>query len=428
MAKASKQFSAYHNAVRYLERLSASAHDQAYMHNRTANPEQYVERTALLVKRLGNPCSRGVRVIHVAGTAGKGTTTTCLHNILYKAGYRVGSFLSPYATTSIEKIRVNDLLIDPNVFAQLVERVKPVIERMAKEYKYGRPSYFEIFFAIALLYFKRMKCDHIVLEVGCGGRYDAGMIFPKAIAAITNIGLDHTQLLGKTIPKIAKEKAGIIRKNSHLFTTEKRPSILRLFKKICKEKNTKMHVIKEGAYAPTIHPGNAQPTYRRLARGALLNWMGIRPRFNGGPTESGTYAALTSTTNASLAATITKHLKIPNDVINAAIAHTSLPCRFEIMQTKPLVILDGAHNPLKIQNVVHNLKGLSYATLYTMFGCSSAKDAPRMIRKLAAISGSFIFTKPTGAGYTFYEPRELARLSGPIKKQMIPNPKRALRS
>ncbi|MBI1961533.1 MAG: hypothetical protein HYS45_02430, partial [Parcubacteria group bacterium] len=119
------------------------------MHNRRDHPEQYVERTRELVKRLGNPC-QGVRVIHVAGTAGKGTTTAYLHNILYKAGHRVGSFLSPYATTSIEKIKVNDLLIGPNVFAALVGRIKPVIERMAKEYEYGRPSYFEIFFAASL--------------------------------------------------------------------------------------------------------------------------------------------------------------------------------------------------------------------------------------------------------------------------------------
>ncbi|MEK7189028.1 MAG: hypothetical protein AAB671_00785, partial [Patescibacteria group bacterium] len=142
MAKASKQFSAYRNAVNYLERLANSSHDQAYMRNRHDHPEQYVERTRELIKRLGNPC-RGVRVIHVAGTAGKGTTTAYLHNILYGAGYQVGSFMSPYATTSIEKIKVNDKYIDPNEFVKLVDRIKPVIRAMEKEYEYGRPSYFE---------------------------------------------------------------------------------------------------------------------------------------------------------------------------------------------------------------------------------------------------------------------------------------------
>ncbi|MBI2050521.1 MAG: hypothetical protein HYT31_01815 [Parcubacteria group bacterium] len=405
-------FKQYYSAVRYLERLAASKHDQAYMHNRNDHPEQYVERTRELVKRLGNPC-QGVRVIHVAGTAGKGTTTAYLHNILYKASHRVGSFTSPYATTSIEKIKVNDLLIGPNVFAALVGRIKPVVERMAKEYEYGRPSYFEIFFAASLLYFQKMRCDWIVLEVGCGGKYDAGMIFPKAIAAITNIGLDHTQLLGKTIPKIAKEKAGIIRKNSHVFTTEKRPSILKLFKKICRERNTKLHIIKPGPQVLPIHPGNAQPSYGSAGAGCSA--------------ESGAPAALASATNISLAAAIARHLKIRNDIINQAISNTSLPCRFEIVQTKPLVILDGAHNPMKIKNVVHNIKHLTYATLYTMFGCSSAKDAQRMVRQLAKVANEFIFTKPHGSGHTFYEPKKLAAMAK-LPKRVQKNPKRALSS
>ncbi|MDZ4221703.1 MAG: Mur ligase family protein, partial [Patescibacteria group bacterium] len=316
-------------------------------------------------------------VIHVAGTAGKGTTTAYLHNIFHGAGFRVGSFTSPYATTSIEKIKVDAKLIDPLVFAKLVGRIKPVVVAMGKDYEYGRPSYFEIFFAISLLYFQKMKCEYIVLEVGCGGRYDAGMIFPKAISAITNIGLDHTHLLGKTLPKIAKEKAGIIRKNSHVFTTEKRASILTLFKKIAKEKNTKLHIVKEK-------------------------------------------------NNAALATAVAAHLKIKDSIINQAISNTSLPCRFETIQQHPLVILDGGHNPLKIASVVHNTKQLTYGRLYTMFGCSSAKDAPRMVQQLAAITDAFVFTKPKGAGHTFYDPKALARLAPRVKKQVVPDPKKAL--
>lgn len=425
MATASKQFSAYRKAVAYTERLAASDHDQAYMRNRSDHPEQYVERTRELVKRLGNPC-RGARVIHVAGTAGKGTTAAYLHNILYRAGYRVGSFTSPYATTSIEKIRANNKLIDPDEFARLVEKLKPVIRTMEKDYEHGSPSYFEIFFAASLLYFQKMKCEWIVLEVGCGGRYDAGMIFPKAIAAITNIGLDHTQLLGKTLPKIAKEKAGIIRKNSYLFTTEKRPSILRLFKQICKEKNTKIHIIKEGSHAPPIRPGNAQLKLGSAGAGCSAELEG-----HATPTQRGVPPNRERTqlrSNEILATAIAKHLKIKDSVINDAINTTSLPCRFEIVQTNPLVILDGAHNPMKIANVVHNVKHLSYATLYTMFACSSAKDAHTMIRTLAQVTDAFIFTKAKAAAHTFYEPKALAAMARTTPKSVIPDPKRALQS
>ncbi|MDP3995547.1 MAG: Mur ligase family protein [bacterium] len=415
MAQTPHNFKPYYAAIRYLERLASSQHDQAYMHNRSNHPAQYVERTAELVRRLGNPC-QGSRIIHVAGTAGKGTTTAYLHNILHGAGFRVGSFTSPYATTSIEKIKVDDLLIDPLVFAKLVGRIKPVIAAMGKEYEYGRPSYFEIFFAISLLYFQKMRCEYIVLEVGCGGRYDAGMIFPKAISAITNIGLDHTHLLGKTLPKIAKEKAGIIRKNSHVFTTEKRASILTLFKKIAKEKNTRMHVVRERVYSPQIHPGNAQASYASPGAGCSAEF------------EANILAPANSSTfqNASLAAAVAAHLKIKDSIINQAISNTSLPCRFETIQQHPLVILDGGHNPLKIASVVHNTKQLTYGRLYTMFGCSSAKDAPRMVQQLAAITDAFVFTKPKGAGHTFYDPKALARLAPRVKKQVVPDPKKAL--
>ncbi|MBI2636781.1 MAG: hypothetical protein HYW81_01150 [Parcubacteria group bacterium] len=155
---------------------------------------------------------------------------------------------------------------------------------------------------------------------------------------------------------------------------------MRLFKQICKKKNTKIHITEEWSYA--------------------------RP-------------------NEALAATIAKHLKIKNNIIHRAINETSLPCRFEIMQKNPLVILDGAHNPMKIKNVVHNLKGLTYATLYTMFGCSSAKDAQQMVRQLAKVTNEFIFTKPRGAGHTFYDPHALSRMTK-LPKRVQPNPRSAL--
>ena len=382
-------FKKYFDAVNYLETLSKSRHDQAYMHKHSDNPQQYIDRTREFVKHLGNP-HRGFRFIHIAGTAGKGTTTAHLHNILYKAGNRVGSFTSPYATTSIEKIKVNDKLIDPLIFAKLVKRVMPAIKKMEKVYKYGRPSYFEIFFGIALLYFKKMKCDYVILEVGCGGKYDAGNIIAKSISACTNIGLDHTHLLGKTLPKIAKEKAGIIKPNTHFFTTEKRPHILKIFKNICKAKNTKFH----GVSPP--------PVSRRGPGGGRVS-------------------------NEALATSIAKYLKIDDDIITDAIQETSLSCRFEIIQKNPLVILDGAHNPMKIKNVVHNLKHLTYDTLYTIFASGTTKDASKMIKQLAKISDKLILTIVKGKGKSFYTPSELSQFAKSFKnKSLEKNPKKAL--
>ncbi|MAG29190.1 hypothetical protein CL632_03575 [bacterium] len=382
MAKTrTSQFKPYYKAVDYLESLAASQHDQAYMYNRNYNPQQYVDRTRELIKLLGNP-HRGFKYIHISGTSGKGSTVALLHNMLYKTCYKVGSFTSPYATTSIEKIKVDDKLIDPLVFAKLVDDMKPAIEKMDKNYKYGRPSYFEIFFAISMLYFKKMKCDYVIMEVGCGGTYDAGMIVPKAIIATTNIGLDHQHLLGNTLAKIAKEKAGIIRKNSHFFTTEKRPNLLKLFKDVCKRQNTKYHHIKSKGFDES---------------------------------------------NKKLASAIAHHLKIDDNTINDAITHTTLPCRFEIIQKNPLIILDGAHNPDKIRNVVHNLKNLTYDTLYTMFASGTTKDASKMLKQLAKVSDKLILTTIKGKGRNFHTASELNKFAKSFKdKSLEQNPKKAL--
>ncbi|MEK7188926.1 MAG: cyanophycin synthetase, partial [Patescibacteria group bacterium] len=131
--------------------------------------------------------------------------------------------------------------------------------------------------------------------------------------------------------------------------------------------------------------------------------------------------------NASLAAAIAKHLKIRDGIIYGAIAQTSLPCRFEIIQQNPLVVLDGAHNPMKIANVVHNAKQLTYATLYTMFGCATTKDAAAMVRQLERVTDSFIFTTPRGTAHTFYEPKKLAAMTA-LPKRVAPNPRTALKA
>jgi len=387
------KFKSYYSAVAYLEDLASTAHDQAYMIKHSAQPEQYLERTRELIKRLHNPV-RGFKYVHISGTSGKGSTVAYLHNILYKAGYKVGSFTSPCCTTSIEKIKVNDKLIDPLVFAQLTDKIKPVIENMDKNYKYGRPSYFEIFFAIAMMYFKKMKCNYVILEVGCGGRYDAGNIIPKSISACTNIGLDHTHLLGKTLPKIAKEKAGIIKPNTHFFTTEKRPHILKIFKQICKQKKTAFHHIRTDALHASL--SNKYQQTNALLASAIARHIGIK--------------------NKTITDAIKPFVKTP---YMASLPASLLPCRFEIMQKKPLIILDGAHNPDKMKSVVHNLKNLTYDKLYTIFASSSTKDARKMIHIILPRTEKIVFTEFKTADRTSYAPNQLSKFAGKSKEKSI---------
>jgi len=409
-----KSFKKYYSAVKYLETLSSSAHDQAYMKKHSAKPLQYLERTQEFIKRLGN-IDRGFRFIHITGTSGKGSTVSYLHNILYKAGYKVGSFTSPYCTTSIEKIKVDNKLIDPIIFSELVDKVKPIIKDMQKDYKYGRPSYFEIFFALSLLYFKKMKCKFVILEVGCGGKYDAGNIVKKSISACTNIGLDHTHLLGKTLPKIAKEKAGIIKPNTHFFTTEKRESILKIFKNICEQKRTKFHNIKTYKQTPLSfyrHVPMAIESIQNKKKNSIApNYLCSRMTDTSGKFQSA---------NQALAVTIARYIKINENTITDAILHTQLPpCRFEIMQKNPLIILDGAHNPDKIKSVVHNLKNLTYGKLYIIFAASDTKDAKEMLRILLPNTDEILFTQFKTSNRDSFKPEQLLKFSSNFKNKSI---------
>ena len=308
-----QDYSRYYDAVRYLEGLSniASGHD--YMGKRAHDPTIYIKRMRWFLDLLGNP-EIGFKYIHITGTAGKGTVASMIHGSLIIDHKKAGLFTSPFVTTSIEKIQVGDLYIAPDEFADIVDEIKPAIDQAFSKCPYGGPSYFERFLAIALLYFKKRKCEWVVLEVGCGGRYDAtNVIPPPEISAITNVDYDHMHILGKTLTKIARDKAGIIKKGSKFFTAEARPRLRSIMEDICKEHGASF------IYEPG---GNKE----------LVQAMGFSP------------------------------------------IEVRLPARFEVIQQKPLVIIDGAHNRAKMRYTVEQLKKLKYRKLHLVAALAANKD------------------------------------------------------
>ena len=429
-----KHFTPYYKAVHCLESLATLPLNADYLKRNAKDPNIYLERTACLLKLLGDP-HRGFRYLHVSGTAGKGSTVAFLHQMLYLSGFRVGSFYSPFATTSIEKIKVNDKLINPLDFAKLTERIKIAAKKMVNS-KFGRPSYFECFFALALLYFKKTRCQWVVLEVGLGGKFDATNIISRSeVSAITNVGLDHTDILGKTLSAIARDKAGIIKPNSHFFTTETRPTLLKIFKEECLKKHTKLHTLSLRA-----KPDEAERSLAKRSQPEAGHPLGGNPRINLGIATSSrqgrtprndtemNLAGPYQLRNVALASAIGRHLKINDKIISQAIAETSLPCRFEIIQTNPLVILDGAHNPLKIKSVMHNLKSLTYKKLCIIFASARNKDARAMTAQLQRAADEIIFTQIKTAERKFRSAAELGKLIPSFKKKIIePNPRQALK-
>ncbi len=304
-------FEKYYNAVKYLEGLS-NIDGRDYMQDRK-DPSIYIKRMQWFLDLLENP-EKDFKYIHITGTAGKGTVASMIQQALVKQGRKAGLFTSPFVTTSIEKIQVGDLYIDPLEFAQIVEEMKPKIDEAFAKCPWGGPSYFERFLAIALLYFQKQKCEWVVLEVGCGGRYDATNVIPAPVmSAITNVDYDHMHILGKTLTKIAWDKSGIIKKGSVFFTTETRPRLREIMKQEC---------MKHGAEFNYVQGGNRE----------LVEAMGFTAE------------------------------------------EVKLPARFEIIQTKPLVIIDGAHNRAKMRHTAKSLKSLKFNKLHIVVALAANKD------------------------------------------------------
>ncbi|MEN9524473.1 MAG: hypothetical protein RL536_542 [Candidatus Parcubacteria bacterium] len=320
-------FSEYHKAVAFVESFSNSS-IRKNTGNKKRDPSFFLERTKYFLRLIGNP-DKGFQYIHVTGTAGKGTVSTMLQEILTASGKKTGVFTSPYVVTTIEKIRIDQKYISPGAFVRIVSKLKPYI-RKAQSSPLGGPSAFELLLAIALTYFQEQKCQWVVLEVGMGGRYDATNIITKpAVTAITNVDYDHTEILGNTLKEIATDKAGIIKRGSAFFTSEQRPQIQKIFKKICAEKAASYFVVKK------------QKSHNDY--------------------------------NCELARAISRHLNISEAYICKGISNTKLPCRFEIIQRKPLVILDGAHNRAKIRSTASNVKKMNFDRLFLVMAIADTK-------------------------------------------------------
>ncbi len=363
-ANFSNKYKKYYEAINYLETLGNINGGYRKANIKThPNPKMFLDRMNDLLNKIGNP-EIGFKYIHITGTAGKGSVSSLVHEKLSKTQKSIGIFTSPFVVSTIEKIQVNSKYIDPIVFAELVGTIKPHVDQMILESKYGSPSYFEMIFAIALLYFKKEKCEYVILEVGLGGQYDATNIIKKPIiTSITNISLDHTNILGNKLEDIAIDKAGIIKNGSIFFTSEENKKILKIFRDRC-----------------TLIGAN----YNKLN----VDKLDYNLR------------------NQLLADSICKSIGVDEVILNAK-SILSLPARFEIIKKKPFIIIDGAHNPSKIGSTVFNLSKLKYKDLVLVIAISSDKDWKSMLKIIIPIAKKVYITRFSSAGRQAANPKLL---------------------
>lgn len=336
---------------------------------------KWLERFSYFMNKLDNPHLK-LKYIHIAGSSGKGSIASMMQSVLSINGHKTGLFVSPHTTTTIERIKINDLFISPDEFAVLVEEIKPIISDMLENSNLGFPTHYEILTAIALLYFSRKKCEYAVLEVGCGGRFDATNIIPTPLITIINlIDYDHEEILGRTLTAISREKAAIIKPGTTFFTTSgNKKHIINIFKEECRKNRAQFNLIKTNANSFNLKLiGNHQQA------------------------------------NANLAAAACRHLHIPEGIINKGLKQTKLPCRFEIIQKNPLVIIDGAHNFSKFSTTLNALQNLTYKRLYIIIALSQKKRALPLFKDIAGMASFIFITKHQNTHRKCFSPKEIKK-------------------
>ncbi len=332
-----------------------------------------LERISALLEVLGSP-QNGMKFIHIAGTNGKGTTSTMLSNILVDAGYKTGLFTSPYVFDFCERIQVNSKNIPKNDLADIISEVKQAVEKVSK--KGFEPTEFEAITAAALLYFKRMECDYAVMEVGLGGRFDSTNIIPRPEAAvITSISLDHMAVLGNTTEKIAYEKCGIIKDGGRVVTTSfQDPKALGVIRKTALEKNARLYIA-DGADAEIISEGTDGTDIKYKGRHYRIGLIGRHQVEN-------TLGVITA---AELLGGVT------SENISNGIKNTVMHGRMELI--KPNVMIDGGHNEecsLALKAVAERLTDKD---ITAVIGMMADKECEKYLANILPLCKNAVFTE-----------------------------------
>jgi len=344
-----------------------------------------LHRIRHLLRELGDPQER-FRSIHVTGTNGKGSTTAMAASILRAAGYEVGMYTSPHLSSFTERIVVGERRIPVKAVVDLVEEVKPFVEEMARIPELGHPTFFEVATAIAFRYFAEEGVDFAVLEAGMGGGLDATNVVHSLVSVITNVGLEHTEVLGKTVLEIAEKKAGITKKEGVLITATQDDGVFSLFREICERVDSRIFRV------------GRDIRFRKLGsnlEGQRFQLDGLVHRFDELFTPLlGDHQLL----NAALAVGAVEALgfhgiEIPRKAMEEGLRMVEWPGRLEIMQRSPTVVLDCAKDPEAARAVKEALlKDFRYARLIAIISISSNKNIPAMIEQIAQVADFFVIT------------------------------------
>lgn len=372
-----------------LQRLTASQQFSAGINMK-------LERISDLLRLLGDP-QTAFPSIHITGTSGKTSTTTMAAAILTAAGHRTGLFVSPHLQVLNERFVLDGRPAPTSLLARVWERVRPAVAQVERASPFGRPSYFEAQVAMAFCLFQEQQVEAAVVEVGLGGTLDATNLLPARVAVLTSVGLDHTTILGDTVEQIGRDKAGIIKPGQTVVSGVSQPSVQRIVAERCAQQGATLW--QRGAqFDAGLQPDGSIDVALPGAR-----YTGLRVGLPGDFQHANAACAV--------AAAHAFSGGLDPRAVRAGLARAHVPGRMEQMQERPLVIIDGAHNPDKMHAAAHALQAAHPARRrVVVLALKSDKDYREVLGAALAGAAAAVLTRFHVSGpWRAFPPEELAQ-------------------
>lgn len=350
----------------------------AWLENRNIPLGEFtLDNIKALLKIFNKPQDK-LKIIHITGTNGKGSVASFITNALIENNYSVGKFTSPYITNIREEIEVNREVISEEDFAKLASEVRKEVEELDKKEIFV--SGFEILTSIAYIYFARKNLDFAVMEVGMGGRVDATNVMEKSIPVFCHIALDHANILGDSLEKIAREKGGIIKENSHVFSYPQAEEAKEELKKISKEKSSSFSDFESGEVEIISSNEYGNKFNFRTYKDVEISLIGDHQAYN-----------------AALALMVLEYLrkdyKLDPDKIKDGLKRAENIGRTECLSRDPLIVVDGSHNLDSIEGIEKSVKKFTYNKLILGFSLLKDKDHKHILEKIEGLADKIILTE-----------------------------------
>lgn len=362
-----------------------------------------LKRTFRLLELLGSPHEK-IKLIHVAGTNGKGSTTAMVTKILRGLGYKVGMYTSPYLEEFEERIQINGENINKNTLVRLLEEVKIAINKVIEE-GYEHPTEFEIITALMFLHFYNEKIDYGVIEVGLGGRLDSTNVLTPKVSVIASISLDHMNILGDNLKDIAKEKAGIIKEGVPVILYPQKKEVEEVILKIAKENNSKVYLVKKED-GRLIHI-DYESLYQNVEIEGYKSKYTIKLPLLGEHQILNLNVAL----NTIEVLCEQEQIKFDKKIVEKSLEDVKWIGRLEVLGKKPTIVIDGAHNIDGIKALRKNIeKYFKYNKIYLLLGILADKQVKEMIEEIAEIAEKIYALTPHS---------ERAELSEDLKNEIL---------